>query len=205
MTVRPVGALGAAAAVVVAVVLGACGSPGPALSGPGRLPVTAPPTGPAAPPGSRQSVPTTAPPTTAAPLLPLGTAVNVTGPGPSLALVNATAIVDPASPAHSYDAAGPGQRFVAVRLQIADTGPIALQENALTDTTISVSTGAAVAPVVTEVAGCGSFVGGEFALGPHSAVVATCVTFELPTATAVTVVHFALGRDVAGQGSWAVP
>jgi hypothetical protein len=119
--------------------------------------------------------------------------------------VNATAIVDPASPAYSYDAAGPGQRFVAVKLVIADTGATALRENTSVDTSIVVSTGTTQTPVVTTVAGCSGFVGGEFALGPHTGAVDSCVTFELPTGSTVKVIHFAIGRDTAGQGSWAAP
>ncbi|MDQ2727338.1 MAG: hypothetical protein M3Y91_05645 [Actinomycetota bacterium] len=206
MTLRPVGAVfGAVAVVVAAVVMVACGPPGPPLTGPGRLPLTGQTSSPAAAPTSATPGPVTTPPTTTAPVAPLGTPVAVPGPGGAQASVDATAIVDPASPAHSYDAPGPGQRFVAVKVEITDTGATPLQENALDDMSIVSSTGAAQTPVVTEVAGCASFVGGAFALGPDTAAVDSCVTFELPTTATVKVVHFALGRDTAGQGAWAVP
>ncbi|MGI8751600.1 MAG: hypothetical protein ACR2MN_04700 [Acidimicrobiales bacterium] len=219
MSVRPFAAgMGAVAVVVAAAMMGACGPPDPPLTGPGLLPVTSQRSGTMAAPAPkasgpkasgpkastpRVSVPATAPPTTAAPAVPLGTPVDVAGPAGTLASVNATAVVDPASPAYSYDAAGPGQRFVAVKVSITDTGSTPLQENALEDTSIVVSTGAAQTPVVTEVAGCASFVGGAFDLAPNSAAADSCVTFELPTAATVKVVHFALGQDASGQGTWA--
>ncbi len=195
--------MGATASLVVALLASACGSPGPPLTGPGRLPVTgqrSTPTAAALP--SRPPAPIITPSTTTA--VALGTTVNVTGSGGALAEVNATAIVDPAAPAYSYDSAGPGQRFVAVRLQITNTGATALQENAFDDTSIVISTGTVQTPVVTAVAGCAGFVGGDFALGPGSGAVGSCVTFELPTAATIKVVHFALGGSIAGQGSWAV-
>lgn len=200
--------MGATAALIAALAASACGSPGPPLAGPGLLPVTGQPsTTIAAVLPSKHPAPVTTPPaTTAVPAaVSLGTTVNVTGSGAALAAVNATAIVDPAAPAYSYDSAGPGQRFVAVRLQIINTGATALQENAFDDTSILVSTGAAQTPVVTAVAGCSSFVGGAFALGPGSGAADSCVTFELPIAATVKVVHFALGGNIAGQGSWAAP
>ncbi len=219
MSVRPFAvAMGVVAVVVAAAMMGACGAADPLLAGPGLLPVTSQRSGNVAAPapnpsdpnpsgpnasGPKVSVPAAAPPTTAAPAVPLGTPVDVAGPAGALASVKATAVVDPASPAYSYDVAGPGQRFVAVKVSITNTGSTPLQENALEDTSIVVSTGAAQTPVVTEVAGCASFVGGAFDLAPHSAAADSCVTFELPTAATVRVVHFALGRDASGQGTWA--
>ncbi len=202
----------ATAGLVAALLVGACGSTGPPLAGPGRLPVTGPSsTTTAAAPALKPPPITTLPPVTTSPTatavpaaVSLGTTVTITGPGGATAAVNAAAIIDPAAPAYSYDSAGPGQRFVAVRLEITNTGATALQENAFDDTSIVVSTGAAQTPVVTALAGCTSFVGGEFALGPRSGVADSCVTFEIPTAATVKVVHFALGGNRAGQGSWAV-
>ncbi|MDQ6785054.1 MAG: hypothetical protein M3063_16780 [Actinomycetota bacterium] len=185
----------------LAALLGACGAVVPPLAGPGQLPVKVQHRPAVAAPAARQPV-ASATSSTAPAASPLGTAITVNGPDGAQASVNVAAIVDPAAPAYSYDAAGSGQRFLAVKLKVTDTGDVALQENALEDTTLVDSTGASQTPVVTEAAGCATIVGGEIALGPHSTQVQTCVTFELPSTSTVKVVHVSLGRNVAGQGSW---
>ncbi|MDQ6838916.1 MAG: hypothetical protein M3137_11450 [Actinomycetota bacterium] len=197
--------MGALAAVVA---LSGCGQAGPPLTFPGQLSVgdqaSTSTAAAAGAPASKQPSAGPRPQPTASGAPRLGTAVNVTGPGGALASVAAAALVDPATPAYFYDAAGTGQRFVAVKMQITDTGPTMLQENALNDTSIVDSTGATQTPVVTELAGCAAFLGGEFSLAPHSSEADTCVTFELATTSTIKAVHFVLGRDTAGQGVWSL-
>jgi hypothetical protein len=152
------------------------------------------------PPGSAE----TAPPTTAPPAHHVGDAVPLSGAGGLSAVVQVAAVVDPATPAASYDRAGTGLRYAAARLAVRDTGAAPLTTNLLDDVTVTDGAAAPVDPVVLDMSNCPVIFGGELSLAPGAAGVG-CVAFELPAAAPVAAIQVHLGPTPADGATWVNP
>jgi hypothetical protein len=114
-------------------------------------------------------------------------------------------VVDPAQPAYPFETPGAGQQYAAVQLRVTNTGTTPLNENVQADTTVLDATGHSYSAIVYDLTGCPSFLGGSISLAPGAAD-AGCVSFEVPTGSAIAGVRFGLGGSLATTvGEWRIP
>lgn len=182
----------AAAMAAAACLVAGCGA---ATAGPDRSSTST------TAPVSTSTIPTT---TTTVAVAP-GTALEVSGAGGIAATVTFSRLVDPASPAYSFETVGAGLRFVAVQLTVANRGTVPIDESAQAATTVVDDTGHTIAAVIDELVGCPGFPGGVVDLAPGASATG-CVAFELPSSAKVHQVRFAFGGALATSvAEWQLP
>jgi hypothetical protein len=108
--------------------------------------------------------------------------------------VESIGLVDPATPASSFDDPPTGTRLVAVEWRLSNRSSGTIADDADSDTTLIGSDGQDYTPVFSSVSECTNFSHGSYTLLDGDSVDG-CVVFQLATGLTVKAVQFALGGN----------
>lgn len=110
-------------------------------------------------------------------------------------------VIDPAQSNNQYEQPDPGDRFVAIKVLIDDTGQASLNNDANTTFTLLGSDDQEYSASFEGVSGCTNFNEGLYTLAPGASVVG-CVMYEVPAAVTITQVQF-LDPVAKTRATWA--
>jgi hypothetical protein len=136
------------------------------------------------------------------PAATMGSTVLIGGTNGDRLGVRVVKVIDPSSPGEGFSDAGPGKRYVAVEMVVANRGSATLEDDADADLAVVGSDRHTYGSDFETAAECPNFANGAFTV-KRGASASGCVGFELPVGVAVKRVTFSLASDDSPQtGVW---